>query len=107
MNNPRKGQDMKKISFGELENIMMRHNSEKGYSNPSLTGVIVYKQSNFDKPYTEQERSYRVSNSNKYFCPWMIGRSLFGDCLDGRDINVRLDWYNWEPEYCYMDNDEE
>jgi hypothetical protein len=40
----------------------------------------------------------------------MIGNSLFGDCLDGKDTRVRLDRYihheedaeKWKVEYCYI-----
>lgn len=62
----------------------------------------MYKQENWEKPYTEEQRSYEVISSNKYFMPNMLGSSIFGNCLDGTDQGVRLDWYNWEVDYCYL-----
>jgi len=32
----------------------------------------------------------------------MMGCSLFGDCLDGYDLGVRLDYYNWKIDFCYF-----
>lgn len=64
--------------------------------------VIVYKQSNFDKVYTEEERSYKVKSRAKFFNPNAISKSLIGDCLDGKDTNVRLDYWDWKVEYCYI-----
>lgn len=71
---------------------------------PEMSAVIVYKQSNFKKRYSQQERSYRVTNrSGKIFFYGMHGNSMTGDCLDGKDLRVRLDAYNWEVERCYFE----
>lgn len=66
--------------------------------------VIVFTEDSFDKPYTEQERSYEIRSDAKYFDGSKLGNSLFGNCLDGKDHNVRLDWYlgEWHIEYCYI-----
>lgn len=75
--------------------------------------VIVFSQESFSKPFTETERSYQVSSDAKYFDGSKIGNSLFGDCLDGKDLGVRLDAYmhsipedgmgkRWIPDYCYI-----
>ena len=101
---------MKKLTWDEFEARMWNHNKEnnittKGQDKHPLIGVVVYKQGDwFNKQYTENERSYRVSSDNKAFISGQIGRSIFADCLDGLDIGVRLDWYNsdWEVDYCYM-----
>ena len=72
---------------------------------PDITAVIIYKQSNFTKPYTETERSYRVNNRcGKAFFNGMLGNSIRGDCLDGKDLGVRLDAYPWEIQFCYFEN---
>lgn len=72
------------------------------FTNESLNGVV---------DYTLEERSYKVYSSEKWFDSSMIGTSLYGNCLDGRDKNVRLDWYirrlpeegrRWIVEYCYI-----
>ncbi len=69
-----------------------------------ITAVIVYAQSNFKKPYTETQRSYRVDNtSGKIFFDGLCGTSMFGDCLDGTDKMLRLDWQNWKIERCYFE----
>lgn len=68
--------------------------------------VIVFTQDSFQAEYSELERSYKFSRENKYFSPHMIGNSIFGDCLDGKDDDVRLDVYIadgiWKVEYCYI-----
>lgn len=96
---------MEKITFAKLEEIMQTYNARfpENAETEKLTGVIVYKQENFKTPYSENDRSYRVSNANRAFQAGKISRSLFGNCLDGKDIGVRLDWYNWKVDYCYMD----
>lgn len=69
-----------------------------------ITAVIVYAQSNYSQPYTETQRSYRISNfSGKACFGGMLGSSLVGDCLDGIDLGVRLDAYNWKIEKCYIE----
>lgn len=67
--------------------------------------VIVFTEDTFDKPYTELERSYKVNHDCRYFDPSKIANSIFGNCLDGIDIGVRLDHYiyqGWEIDYCYI-----
>lgn len=72
---------------------------------PEITAIIVYSQDNFKVPYTETERSYRVGNeSGKVFFDMPSGsKSMVGSCLDGKDLNVRLDWLNWKVDYCYLE----
>ena len=98
---------MKKISYAEFCKRMRDHNAETNEDyDKAITGVIVYKQSNWEKPYTEEQRSYRVSSFNRHFQSGKFSNSLFGGCLDGTDQGVRLDWYNWKVDYCYMDEKE-
>ena len=82
-----------------------KHKYIYGYSNGvELTAVIVYKQSNFTKEYSEKSRSYRVSNfGGKAFFDGLIGNSIYGDCLDGSEQGVRLDCYDWDIEKCYFE----
>ena len=101
---------MKKISYSEFVDRMWAHGKDHRNNEDyrdAITGVIVYKQSNFPKLYTEEERSYRVSSCNRCFQDGKIANSMFGDCLDGKDLGVRLDWYNWDVDFCYMDEPEE
>jgi hypothetical protein len=67
--------------------------------------VVVFTEDSFKKPYTELERSYKISSGDKYFDGNMGGNSLFGNCLDGTDLGVRLDIYiyeGWKVDYCYI-----
>ena len=96
---------MKKITFSELCENMATHNRENGdFSNP-IYGVVVYKKSNWEKEYSLKERSYRVSSRNRAFQDGKIANSIFAECLDGVDVGVRLDWYNWDVDYCYMEQE--
>ena len=98
----------KRITFKELCDIMFDHNTNK--KGCPLKAVIVFTQESFNKEYSELSRSYSVSSESKYFMPNMGGNSLFGNCLDGSESGVRLDWYiygdkPWRVEYCYLVND--
>lgn len=71
---------------------------------PEISAIIVYKQSNFTSPYSEHDRSYRVTNlAGKAFFENMSSNSIYGDCLDGNDLGVRLDCYDWDIEFCYFE----
>lgn len=65
-------------------------------------GVIVYSQSNWEQEFSLESRSYVVSSNNRRFQEGKIANSMFGSSLDGSDMGVRLDLYNWEIDYCYM-----
>lgn len=95
-----------RIRLSKLESIMCDFNRKHPdkQDTASITGVIVFKPSNWPgKAYSEEERSYRVSNANRCFQDGKISNQLSGNCLDGKDLGVRLDWYKWEVDYCYMD----
>ena len=63
--------------------------------------VIVFSQSNWEKEYSEVSRSYS-SHSDQWGWDYeKLGRCRIGDCLDGSDNDVRLDWYDWEIESWY------
>ena len=98
---------MNKVTYEEFCNRMWEygktHKNNEDYQD-ALTGVIVYKASNWpDNNFTELERSYRVSSCNRCFQANKISNSMFGDCLDEKDLGVRLDWYEWDVEYCYFE----
>ena len=85
-----------------------------GFEKKFKEAVIVFKQSSFrDSPiYTLDERSYRVKSADIFFNPNAIGTTLVGDCLDGKDLGVRLDRYlydvipHWKVDYCYILEDD-
>jgi hypothetical protein len=59
--------------------------------------LIIYSQDNFDKEYTEEQRTYRVKKCNVE--PYTFGiPKVIGDCIDGTDNYVRLDAQDWEME---------
>ena len=69
--------------------------------------VVVFTVDSFGEiEYDLPQRSYRIYSNANYFDPSKIGNSLFGDCLDGKDSYVRLDWYihdSWEIDYVYIE----
>ena len=95
------------MKFSEFCKVMSKANAE----GKRLTGVIVFTQNSFAQEYTEQERSYRVSSMAKYFKKGVSGSALSGDCLDGKDLGVRLDYYmkagtpRWKVEKAYIEED--
>ena len=96
--------EIEKLTYRKLYDIMCDYNRRFPNTN-GLSAIIVYKQDNFTVPYTEEQRSYRVWNSNKAFKSGMLSNSLYGDCIDGSDPGVRLDAYNWSVEYCYLEKE--
>ena len=104
--------DRKHYTWHEARELMSKFNKEKGYTtkgnNEHLYMVAVITEDSFDRKYSLTERSYEFSNDNKAFLPNQSSNSIFADCLDGRDLGVRLDWYipaEWKVEYCYVVED--
>jgi hypothetical protein len=103
---------MKKITWSELCKAMWKFNEEHGYkykgNEKQLEGVVVFTEDSFTKPYTEKERSYQFTSDNKAFLANQSSNSIFADCLDGKDLGVRIDWYMhdkeqpWKVDYCYL-----
>ncbi len=93
----------KMINFNRKHGI-----TSKGAGGNVLTMVAVISQDSFTQPYTEEERSYRFTNHNKGFIPENIGNSIFADCLDGKDLGVRLDLYipfgSWKVDGVYVES---
>ena len=102
-----------RISYAKLSDLFYEHNrTHNVHTQFSDAGarryaVIVFKRESWpDQHYGLTERSYKVASDNKAFIPGQAGASLFGDCLDGKDIGVRLDQYmreaGWLVDYCYL-----
>lgn len=68
------------------------------------TAVIVFKQSNFTDEYSEESRSYRSYSDQWGWDYDKMGKCRLGDCLDGTENGVRLDWYNWDIDFWYWEN---
>lgn len=90
---------IRKLNWEEFSKIMREAYEDKILA----SGIIVYKASNWEKHYTEKERSYMVFNTANYFNPMKHSLSLVGNCLDGNDDGVRLDLQDWDIDYCYTD----
>jgi hypothetical protein len=101
-----------KLTWSEFEKAMWNFNKEHGYTTKGtekrLEGVVVFTEDSFSISYSERERSYQTDSDQKAFLPNQLGYSIFGDCLDGTDLGVRLDWYMraeempWKVDYCYL-----
>lgn len=96
------------LSYKEMTDIFKMVNQ---YGGRPVNGYIVFSQSNFEKPYSIESRTYEVSNNNKAFIPGMGGYSVYGSSIDRTDVGVRLDRYMraddpWEIERCYMKKDD-
>ena len=87
----------------EFTKLMREWNTSHDQTKATLSGVIVYDQSNFGLSYTEDQRSYRVWNNNPIYQLDAELPELMGDCLDGTDDNVCLDIYDWKVEFCYFE----
>lgn len=99
---------MKKLSYSELRDAMFAYNRENNvttqFAGKQKIGYIVFTQDSFTKPFSLESRTYSVASGNKAFIDGMGGNSVFGDCLDGSEHGVRLDWYigKWHVDYCYF-----
>ena len=111
------GMKPNRIIYSEPEKIEMSYNELKDKfrqaeeNGQHITGYITFTADSFNKPYSEESRTYAVSSDNKAFIKGMGGYSIFGSALDGSDNNVRLDQYmydeygtktGWKVERCYI-----
>lgn len=100
---------MQKISYAKMEQMFRDYNSTHDENKATLSAVVVFKQEQKGwnrNDYTLEQRSYRVWNNNRAFQEGKCANSVFGDCLDGTDLGIRLDWYHWDVDYCYMEGSE-
>lgn len=100
-----------KVNYRQFKHLMSAFNDTEVGKDEKLFGVIVISEDSFTEEYSEEARSYIVSNDNKAFKSGMGGYSIFGSSLDGLDIGVRLDAYlecerggenGWKVDYCYF-----
>lgn len=98
---------MKKLTQTQLYDLFYEHNVKNNITSQfedehPLIGVVVYKAGNWKTEYSLESRSYKVRSDNKAFIPGMCGNSIYADNLDKSDHGVRLDWYGWAVDYCYL-----
>ena len=96
-------EDVERMTWEETVERMTRFNLRNPHlmEKACIFAVVVFKPGNWTLPYTLEQRSYKISNANRRFQPGKISNGVYGDCLDGRDLGVRLDWHDWTVDYCY------
>lgn len=114
------GMTLNRAIYSEPENVEMSYPELKAHLRQAekernhTVGYIVFTADSFDKPYTEEERTYVVGSNNKAFIEGMGGYSIYASSLDGSDKNVRLEAYmadeyggkeGWKIEKCYVKGD--
>ena len=102
--------DINNLSWPEAVQFMRRYNESAGIKvkgdrpNCRISIVAVISQDSFTVPYTEEQRSYVFTNSNKGFLPNMLSNSIFAECLDKSEY-IKLSDYvpgAWKVERCYV-----
>lgn len=108
--------DKTRMTWQEAVQYLIEFNKKhdihtKGIKPATCVMVAVITKDSFRKEYTLTERSYAFTNHNKFFIPENLGNSIFADCLDGKDVGVRLEQYiltlDWYVEYCYIKEERE
>lgn len=99
------------MTYKEMKSIFREHERVRDATTKPLVGYIVFTKDSFDKEYSEESRTYEVYSDCKAYMSNMCGYSIYGNCLDGVDIDIRLDWYmaeekggknGWKVEKCYL-----
>ena len=73
---------MVKMTYAEMAAKFREH--EATHPDTHLTGFIVFTEDSFDKSYSLESRTYRVSSDSKAYRPNMGGYSIFGWAQIGR-----------------------
>ena len=95
-------EELVEVTYEELCGLMKEWNQKHADNVKRMSAIICYKQENFNQPFTEKERSYRVWNTSGIFRKKPYDE-LIGDCLDGTDDGCNLDLVDWEIEYCIIE----
>ena len=108
--------DKNRMTWNEAVEYLTEFNKKhdihtKGGKPATCVMVAVITKDSFRKEYTLKERSYAFTNHNKFFIPENLGNSIFADCLDGKDVGIRLEQHirtlDWNVEYCYIKEERE
>ena len=100
------------MTYKELKKVFINHEANRSSTDDPLIGYIVFTEDSFNKQFSEKSRTYKVYSDCKAFMPDKCGYSIFGSCIDGTDIDVRLDKYmvdeqggknGWKVERCYLE----
>ena len=103
--------DEKVVDMNYHELVEKFRAAERSEPREHISGYIVFTADSFEKPYSEESRTYAVSSDNKAFQPNMGGYSIYASAIDGSDPLVRLENYmaaekggknGWQVERCYM-----
>lgn len=93
------------MEWGDIIALFREYNHTVSINAKPLTAYIIYDASNWNKVFHENFRTYVVNSWSNLFIDDKISNSLFGNCLDLLEFGVRLDWYNWKREKCYLCTD--
>ena len=97
------------MKYAELKKMFVEH--ERKNPGKPLTAHIIFREDNWETKYSLESRTYVVRSDNKAFMPNMGGYSIYGSCLDGTDIGVRLESHmaderggknGWKVEDCKL-----
>ena len=93
------------MEYKELRKILHAAATER----KTVEAFVTFTADSFPgKDYSQMERTYLLTSDNKAFYP-AGGYSIFGDCMDGKDLGVRLERYmadekggkdGWKVENC-------
>lgn len=93
------------MKYNELTDTLRAAYSAK----KEVTAFVTFTTDSFTKDYSRTARTYLFTSNNKAFMPNASGYSIFGRCLDGTDLGIRLESYmrvekggkdGWEIETC-------
>lgn len=94
------------MEYKELRNILYAAAAE----HKTVEAFVTFTPDSFPgKEYSKEERTYLFTSNNKAFFPAAGGYSIFGDCMDGKDLCIRLERYmrgekggadGWKIENC-------
>ena len=100
------------MTFNELCAKIYKHNKENNITrqfedkNPMICRITFSNKSwmcnGKASNYSYNARTYEFRSDNKYFLGSMGGTSIYASSLDGKDEDIRLDWYlkDWIIEDC-------
>lgn len=93
------------MKYQELKKFLCKAAKEKRV----VDAFVTFTPDSFEKAYTQLERTYLFASNEKAFSADACGYSIFGNCMDGSDMGIRLERYmadekggknGWKIENC-------
>lgn len=96
------------MTYAALKQAFREYN--KTSLKEKLTAHIIFAENSFTQKYPLLSRTYRITSDEKSYQPDKDGYSIFGECLDRTDQDVRLEHYmaeegvddGWKVQDGYM-----